>query len=277
VTGVTLGVMVIGAAGRMGSLTAATVAAQPDMCLAALVDTAFTADASAGEQLGGADSAPRYGSVAAALAEVEADAAVDFTVPSQTFMTVQTVLAAGVDAVVGTSGLTTDQLAELDAVRKSTGAHLFVAPNFALGAVLLMRFAQDAARYYAAAEIVESHHPAKVDAPSGTALRTADLMRSAPGSLLADRESDEAFAAHAGRSAGGQPSRGLDAGGIHIHSVRLPGLVAHQEVVFGGAGEVLTIRHDSLARESFMAGVLLALRSVGSLPGTVVGLEHLMT
>jgi 4-hydroxy-tetrahydrodipicolinate reductase len=272
-----LRVIVIGAAGRMGSLTATTVVAQPDMCLAALVDTAFAGDPGVSGQPGAPEQAPRFGSVAAALAAVEADAAVDFTVPSQTFETVRTVLAAGVDAVVGTSGLTTDRLAELDAVRKSTGAHLFVAPNFALGAVLLMRFAQDAARYYEAAEIVESHHAAKVDAPSGTALRTADLMRSAPGSLLAAPEGGRASAVERDRPAVGQPSRGLDAGGIRIHSVRLPGLVAHQEVVFGGAGEVLTIRHDSLSRESFMAGVLLALRRVGSLPGTVVGLEHLMT
>jgi 4-hydroxy-tetrahydrodipicolinate reductase len=261
--------MVVGAAGRMGTLTAATVAAAPDMELVALVDRAYEAPGPV--DAGAAAAAPRFGSVAAALTTVHADAAVDFTVPSETFGTVGEVLAASVDAVVGTTGLSADQIAQLDAVRREHGAHLFIAPNFALGAVLLMRFAQEAARYYHRAEIIELHHAGKLDAPSGTALRTAQLMREAAGSPPAHEEG-----AGESRAAADPPSRGLDANGIQIHSVRLPGLVAHQEVLFGGAGETLTIRHDSMSRESFMAGVLLALRRVGTLSGTVVGLEHLM-
>jgi 4-hydroxy-tetrahydrodipicolinate reductase len=270
--------MVVGAAGRMGSLTAATIDGTADMVLVALVDSAFAEEPSATSRPAGAKlSVPRYSSVTEALASVKADAAVDFTEPAHTFHTVHAVLEVGIDAVVGTSGLSAQQLAELDAVREASGAHLFVAPNFALGAVLLMRFAQEAARYYAAAEILELHHADKVDAPSGTALRTAELMRATPGSLLAAGQMQQDPESHAPREAGEPSSRGFDSGGIHIHSIRLPGLVAHQEVIFAGNGELLTLRHDSLARESFMAGVLLALRRVGSLPGTVVGLEHLMT
>jgi len=273
-----LRVMVVGAAGRMGSITAATVAEQPDMRLVALVDPAFEGEASTGSPAGSSTGAvPRFATVEAALAAASVDAAVDFTVPSQAFDTVRAVLAGGVDAVVGTSGLASDQIAELDAVRAAAGAHLFIAPNFALGAVLLMRFAQDAARFYAAAEIVELHHAGKIDAPSSTALRTAHLMREAPGSLLAPTGADAAESAGSPAAVSAQPSRGLDADGVHIHSVRLPGVVAHQEVLFGGSGETLAIRHDSTSRESFMPGVLLALRHVGSLPGTVVGLEHLLT
>jgi 4-hydroxy-tetrahydrodipicolinate reductase len=260
--------MVVGAAGRMGTLTAAAVAAAPDMDLVALVDRAY--DAPGGREASAPGPAPRFGALAEALTAVQTDAAVDFTIPAETFGTVGAVLAAGVDAVVGTTGLTAEQIDQLDAVRGEHDTHLFIAPNFALGAVLLMRFAQEAARYYDDAEIIELHHAGKIDAPSGTALRTAQLMREA--SVARTPRGD----AVGPPLAADQPSRGLDRGGVRIHSVRLPGLVAHQEVLFGGSGELLTIRHDSVSRESFMAGVLLALRRVGTLTGTVVGLEHLM-
>ncbi len=147
------------------------------------------------------------------------------------------------------------------AVERGTG--LLVVPNFALGAVLLMRFAAEAARWLPAAEIIELHEQHKIDAPSGTSLRTAALMTAAG-------------AADPHGSAETRPSRGLASGGVRIHSVRLPGLVAHQEVVFGGAGETLTLRHDSLSRDSFMAGALLAIRRIGSMKGAVVGLENLL-
>jgi len=259
--------MVVGAAGRMGSLTAETIAAADDLHLVAVVDPAWS-EGHAGAPDVPADT-PRAATVDDALAATAVDVAVDFTVPAAAFDTVRAVLSAGVDAVVGTTGLSKEQVAELDAVRAAHDAHLFIAPNFALGAVLLMRFAAEASRYYADAEIVELHHSGKVDAPSGTALRTARLMREAPGSLL----DDSAQTAPGDESA----ARGLRDGRIHIHSVRLPGLVAHQEVVFGALGETLTMRHDSTSRESFMAGVVLAVRKVGELDGTVVGLEHLLT
>jgi 4-hydroxy-tetrahydrodipicolinate reductase len=178
------------------------------------------------------------------LADVlgDADVVVDFTQPDQATANALECLKAGVHVVIGTSGF------DLEPLRDAKGANVFFAPNFAIGAVLMMRFAAEAARHMTKAEIVELHHDRKLDAPSGTAARTAQLMAEATG--------------------GAEPP---------IHSVRLPGLVAHQEVILGGLGETLTIRHDSLDRESFMPGVLLAIRRVGGLTESpLVGLEHLL-
>jgi 4-hydroxy-tetrahydrodipicolinate reductase len=170
----------------------------------------------------------------------EADAMVDFTRPDSVVANVEAAIAAGVPSVVGTSGADLD---DVDERARAAGAAVFHAPNFALGAVLMMRFATEAAAHFPRAEIVELHHEAKVDAPSGTAKATAAVM-------------------------GGDPP---------IHSVRLPGLVAHQEVLLGGPGELLTIRHDTLSREAFVPGVLLALERLPSLPpGLTVGLDALL-
>ena len=177
------------------------------------------------------------------LADVLADAEVlvDFTEPESALPNARDAVAAGVHVVIGTTGF---DLSELD---RLSGANVLVAPNFAIGAVLMMRFAAEAAALMDSAEIVELHHDKKLDAPSGTAARTAELMEQSSGKE------------------------------VPIHSVRLPGLVAHQEVVLGGTGETLTIRHDALDRASFMPGVLLAIRRVGDLPSSpVVGLENLL-
>jgi 4-hydroxy-tetrahydrodipicolinate reductase len=246
-------VMVIGAAGKMGSLTCATVAAQEDMRLAAAVDPAFA---------GGAAATGRFADVAAALAGTRPEAAVDFTLPETVFETVSTTVRAGVHTVVGTTGLSDEQVGGLARLAGHHGANLMVIPNFSLGAVLMMSFAAQAARHLPRAEIIEIHEEGKADAPSGTALRTARLM-------------EEAGAGEP-RAADSRPSRGLRAGGVCVHSVRLPGAVAHQEVVFGGTGEMLRIRHDSLSRDSFMPGVLLALHRIRTTAGTVVGLESLL-
>jgi len=171
------------------------------------------------------------------------DAAVDFTAPDAVLANVRGALGAGVPCVVGTTGLTDEGLVELDGLARQKGIPCFVAPNFALGAVLMMRFAEEAARHLPRAEIIELHHESKIDAPSGTAKATAARM----------------------------------GGDVPIHSVRLPGLVAHQEVILGDVGQTMTIRHDSVDRESFMPGVLLAIRRVGSLERSpVIGLEHLL-
>jgi 4-hydroxy-tetrahydrodipicolinate reductase len=183
-----------------------------------------------------------------ALAEVlgDADVVVDFTRPDTALGNALECLAAGVHVVIGTSGFDADALTA--AAQASEGANVFIGPNFAIGAVLMMRFAADAARHMAAAEIIELHHDGKLDAPSGTAARTAFLIAEATG--------------------GPEPP---------IHSVRLPGLVAHQEVILGDLGQTLTIRHDSLNRESFMPGVLLAVRRVADLPQSpTIGLEKLL-
>lgn len=171
------------------------------------------------------------------------DAAVDFTRPEVVYTLVRRCLEEGVPCVVGTSGLGREELGDLDERARSRSLPLFVAPNFALGAALMMRFAAEAARHMPRAEIVELHHEGKLDAPSGTAKATAEAM----------------------------------GGDVPIHSVRLPGLVAHQEVLFGGAGETLTIRHDTTSREAFVPGVLLALERLGELPpGLTLGLDKLL-
>ena len=248
-------VLVTGAAGKMGSLSVQTITSQDEFDLVALVDPR------GGAKAGG--EAPCFATVEQALALTSPQAALEFSVPAAVFDNARRLLQAGVPTVVGATGLDDAMVAELSAVADGSGAGLVIAPNFALGAVLLMRFAAEAARYYERAEIIELHESGKLDAPSGTSLRTARLMAEAPGSAL-----------QAG--AGEQASRGLDAGHVRIHSVRLPGVVAHQEVLFGGDDEVLTLRHDSLSRRSFMSGVLLALRKVTEVKGTVVGLENLL-
>jgi 4-hydroxy-tetrahydrodipicolinate reductase len=198
------------------------------------------------ELVGGAD--PALGTdLADVIDQSRPDVVVDFSVPSAVFENAKLCLERGVHVVVGTTGMTDDQLRELAALAERGDANCVIAPNFAIGAVLMMEASKLVARHMPDCEIVELHHDQKLDAPSGTAKRTAGLI-----------------AAETGRA---EPP---------IHSVRLPGLVAHQEVVFGGLGQTLTIRHDSIARESFMPGVLLAVRKVGELDGLVVGLEHLL-
>ncbi len=258
-----IGVVVLGALGRMGSLLCATIERQDDLTLVARVDPAGEPAGPQAPAGATASSSPLYATLEDALAVARPDVAVDFTVPGAVFDNVAGTLKAGLPTVVGTTGLADDQVAQLTALAAERHAALLVVPNFALGAVLLMQFAAQAARYFPAAEIIELHEQDKLDAPSGTSLRTARLMT-------------EGGAAHPHGAGETRPSRGLASGGVRIHSVRLPGLVAHQEVVFGGAGETLSIRHDSLSRESFMAGALLAIRRAPALEGTTVGLENLL-
>ena len=223
-------VCVCGAAGRMGRSVVAAVQAEDDMRVVASVDPALTP----GEG--------HYPSLPPALAAGGLDVVVDFTQPDVVFGDARDALRSEVHAVVGTTGLTEAQVDELRGLAESGPANIVIAPNFAIGAVLMMRFAAEASRHMARGEIVELHHDGKLDAPSGTALRTAGLME----------------------------------GEVPIHSVRLPGLVAHQEVLLGGHGETLTIRHDSLSRESFMPGVVMAVRAVPERPGMTLGLEPIL-
>lgn len=199
------------------------------------------------------------------LTRNRAQVAVDFTVPGAVLGNVMWCLDNDIHAVVGTSGLGAGDLDAIEQAAATSNARVLIAPNFALGAVLLMVFAQRAARYFGRAEIVERHHEGKLDAPSGTALRTAELI-AARGESSAPPESTETLTG----------ARGGDVGGVKIHSLRLPGSLAHQEVVFGGGGETLTIRHDSADRSSFMPGVLLGVKKVSTLERVTVGLEHLL-
>jgi len=195
-----------------------------------------------------------------------ANVAVEFSTPESVKDNVLQSLRRGLHVVVGATGLSSADLAEVEAAASGSESRILVAPNFAVGAVLMMRFAAAAAPHFDAVEIVERHHERKLDAPSGTALRTAALINEA-------RPYREGSPEHASSA----PSRGTDARGIRIHSLRLPGSVAHHEVVLGGRGQTLTIRHDSIDRSSFMPGVLLAIRGVGDLPAPLtVGLEHLL-
>jgi 4-hydroxy-tetrahydrodipicolinate reductase len=195
-----------------------------------------------------------------------ADVAVEFSTPETVKSNVHQALKQGVHVVVGATGLSPTDLSQIEAAATTSGLKVLVAPNFAVGAVLMMRFAAAAAPYFDSVEIVERHHEGKLDAPSGTALRTAALINEALSRAAVALNDDRAPA-----------SRGLSAGGVPIHSLRLPGSVAHHEVVLGGRGQTLTIRHDSIDRSSFMPGVLLAIRRVGGLPATLmVGLEHLL-
>lgn len=201
------------------------------------------------------------------LISAGAEVAVDFTVPDAVKENVRFCVNHGVHAVVGTTGLSPGDLDEIERWTKGGSANVFIAPNFAVGAVLMMRLAVQAAPFFDTAEIIERHHTAKRDAPSGTSLRTASLMNDARGNPWQVTEGD---------SQSLEGSRGGDAAGIRIHSLRIPGSVAHQEVILGSEGETLSIRHDSLDRSSFMPGVLLAVRKISSLSGLTVGLEHLL-
>lgn len=256
-----MNVGVCGAGGRMGKEVCRAVSAEKDLRLACAVDPAY-AGKKLSELVPDVDNDLVVRDDVLAMAEAGVEVMVDFTLAKAARVNLPRVLRKGIHCVVGTTGLSARDLEELGRAAVEGGVACLVAPNFAVGAVLMMDFARRAARYMEACEIVELHHPAKIDAPSGTARNTARL-------ILGESGVEEAEEREEG-------PRGLTMGGIHIHSVRLPGLVAHQEVIFGGKGQVLTIRHDSLDRSSFMPGVLLAVRRVTGLTGLVLGLEKVM-
>jgi 4-hydroxy-tetrahydrodipicolinate reductase len=253
-------VAVLGAAGRMGSTVCAAVEAAPDLTLVAAVDPQGAG--------GPAGAGPEIVSDLDALTKAGAEVAVDFTVAAAAVTSATWCAAQGIHVVIGTTGIDEPALVALgDAFPTGGGTGCVVAPNFAIGAVLMMRFAEMAAPWFDSAEIIELHHDAKVDAPSGTAMLTANRMAAASAEWSADPTRVEVVPGARG---------GEGPGGIRIHSVRLRGLVAHQEVVLGTEGQSLTIRHDSYDRRSFMPGVLLAVRAVAQRSGLTVGLEALL-
>jgi 4-hydroxy-tetrahydrodipicolinate reductase len=254
-------VIVTGAAGRMGREVVRAITEAEGMRVVSAVDSG--ADGVVLDDGAGA-SVVCTGDLASVL--VPGRVLVDFTAPTAVEANVRAALTAGVHCVVGTTGVSEGHWRGVVA-ETMTDACLFVAPNFAVGAVLMMRFAAEAARFMPHVEIVELHHDRKLDAPSGTAMRTAQLISAAraadPKVPGRDTEVEEG-------------ARGAVVEGVHVHSVRLPGLVAHQEVLFGDQGQTLSIRHDSIDRSSFMPGVVLAVREVGKRSGLVIGLEELM-
>ncbi|OHU64106.1 4-hydroxy-tetrahydrodipicolinate reductase [Mycobacteroides chelonae] len=193
---------------------------------------------------------------------------IDFTHPDVVMDNLKFLISNGIHAVVGTTGFTDERLDQVRAwLADSPGAAVLIAPNFAIGAVLSMKFAQQAARFFESVEVIELHHPNKADAPSGTAMRTARLIAEARKGLPPSPDAT---------STGIEGARGADVDGVRVHAVRVAGLVAHQEVLFGTTGETLTIRHDSIDRSSFAPGVLLAVRNVAARPGLTIGIEPLL-
>jgi 4-hydroxy-tetrahydrodipicolinate reductase len=211
------------------------------------------------------------------LISAEVEVVVDFSAPEGTMALARSCLAEGIHLVSGTTGLSPGSEQELAGLAGNAGeGNMVWAPNFALGAVLVMHFSAIAARYYASAEIIEMHHQAKVDAPSGSAIRTAHAITRARAEGADAPAAQLTGGSHAPAPEAKAAARGADIDGVQVHAVRLPGLVAHQEVLFGGQGETLTLRHDSLDRSSFMPGVLLAVRAVPTTPGLTIGLEPLL-
>lgn len=239
---------VLGAKGRMGSEVCRAVEGAADMDLVAAVDQGDDLDAL-----------------------TAADVVVDFTHPGVVMDNLRWCVEHGVHTVVGTSGFDPSRLESIREWQAAhPGANVLIAPNFGVGAVLMMHFAQKAAPFFESVEVVELHHPNKVDAPSGTAFRTAQLISEARAQAGVAPSPDATTTSLEG-------ARGADVDGVHVHAVRLAGLIAHQEVLLGGHGEVLTIRHDSMTRESFMPGVLLGVRGVAGLPDRLtVGIEPLL-
>lgn len=238
---------VLGARGRMGTEAGRAIDAAADLELVAGVDA---------------------GDARSALSA--AQVIVDFTAPDVVMDNLHWCIGQGLHVVVGTSGFDTDRLATVQGwLESAPGVGVLIVPNFGIGAVLMMKFAREAARFFDSTEIIELHHAGKVDAPSGTAVRTAQEVAAARSEAGCDPMPDATTTALDG-------ARGARVDGVAVHSVRMAGLVAHQEVLFGGAGETLSIRHDSFDRSSFMPGVLLAVRSVLSRPGLTVGLEPLL-
>ncbi len=238
---------VLGAKGKVGATMVEAVEAAADLT--------FTAGVDAGDSL-------------SLLTDSDTEVVIDFTHPSVVMDNLKFLIDNGIHAVVGTTGFTEERLDQVrDWLAAKPGSSVLIAPNFAIGAVLTMYFAQQAAPYFESVEIIELHHPHKADAPSGTAARTAQLVAEARKDLPPNPDAT---------STGLPGARGADVDGVPVHSVRLTGLVAHQEVLFGTLGETLTIRHDSLDRTSFVPGVLLGVRRVAEHPGLTIGIEALL-
>ncbi len=239
---------VLGAKGRMGSEVVRAVTASDGMEVVAALDLGDSLDA---------------------LLSSQVDVVVDFTHPDSVMENVKFLVSHNIHGVVGTTGFDDARLAELRTWLTSSKSGVIVAPNFGLGAVLMMKFAESAARFFESVEIVELHHPNKADAPSGTATHTAKRIAAARKSAGLGAQPDAT-------SSGLPGARGADVDGVPVHSVRLRGLVAHQEVIFGDPGETFTIRHDSLDRSGFMPGVVLAVRNIAAHPGLTLGLEKFL-
>jgi 4-hydroxy-tetrahydrodipicolinate reductase len=239
-------VLINGISGRMGSMSAEAIKADNDL--------EFAGGVGSGDNLSDA------------IARNKPDVVLDFTTPKSVFENAKTIISAGINPVIGTSGLAGSQIETLQELCAKQALGGLIVPNFAISAVLMMKFASEAARHLPNVEIVELHHDAKVDAPSGTAIRTSELIAASRRKSKSESNTGE----------NQPPSRGDLLNGIPIHAVRLPGFIAHQEVIFGGKGQALTIRQDSFSRESFADGILIACKKVSKLQQLHYGLEHIL-
>ncbi len=264
-------VLVSGAEGKMGQSVIKAVNAEAGMKIVGAVDR--LGNPNVGTDIGTICGIGEIGvkltdKLNDTISKTQPDVLVDFTMPEIVFVNAETALKSGVRVVIGTTGMSKDDIAELAKLSKQNSAGTIVAPNFAIGAVLMMKFAKDASKYFAHAEIIEFHHDKKLDAPSGTSIKSAEMMASARKEFGRDSVKGKETIKGA-RGAVGE-------GNIHIHSVRLPGYVAHQEIILASHGQTLTIRHDSYDRASFMPGVLMAVRKVMELDHLVYGLENIV-
>ena len=256
-------VVVHGALGRMGQTLVGALCRQPDMQVVGAVDSKATEDyLTLPDGSGKILLSPKLETI---LTECKPEVMVDFTTAEAVMPAVRLAAEGGVNLVIGTSGLSAENIKEIESLAKANNIGAVVAPNFALGAVLMMHLARIAGKYLDYAEIIEMHHEGKIDAPSGTALSTARAMAQARGKPFSTPQAGKKLA-----------SRGEQVEGIAIHSVRLPGLMAHQEVMLGGEGQTLRIRHDQISREAFMPGVMLAVREAVKQKGLTYGLESLL-
>lgn len=260
-------VAVAGAAGRMGKAAVRAVATQPDMRLVAALGRSRGIGQDAGLVAGAGSLGITVTSDLAGVLDAKPDVLIDFCPGAAAVEHARAAVPAGVSPVIGGTGMSQADLDALTALSASRRVGAVVAPNFAIGAILMIEFSRLAAKYFPHAEIIELHHDRKRDAPSGTAVKTAVAVAAARGTPPAAAVAEDEMVTGA---------RGGSVEGIHIHSVRLPGLVAHQAVIFGGPGQTLTIRHDSINEESFMPGLLLAVRNVRTLTGLMYGLEKLL-
>lgn len=261
-------VFISGACGKMGQEVMRTILKQDDMVLVGAADTRHQ-----GMDVGYVIGAPRVGVDISGpldrdiLRASRADVIVDFTNPQSVLKNSKLAMTEGVVPVVGTTGLDEAEVEEIRLLAEKEKVGAVIAPNFAIGAILMMRFAQQAAKYFPHVDIIELHHDQKLDAPSGTALKTAEWISEVREPMVQG---------HANEYEKVPGARGADVKGIHIHSVRLPGLIAHQEVIFGGLGQALTIRHDAFSRETYMPGVMLGIRKAVGLSKLIIGLENFL-
>ena len=265
----TIKIVIAGPRGKMGKACVNMITQSPHFQLVSVLDRKYDREkiANIDPSFSHLHTIPVFTNIDECLAETKPDVFIDLTRPEAAFHHARTAIHYGVRPIIGTTGLTSEQLNELKQLANEKRIGCIIAPNFAIGAILMMKFSQMAAKYFSDVEIIELHHDQKLDAPSGTAVKTAEMILEERGTKKQGHSEEKETISGA---------RGAEVGGLRIHSVRLPGLIAHQQVIFGSKGETLTIRHDSYDRSSFMHGIQLSIKAIMSLEEYVYGLENIL-